>query len=197
MQWSRVNGPAVPFEYVVMITRDRLVAAPTNSRLPAPAERSLANVLRALHREEANEEYGAWMFARVTSDGVVVGFDRAFDSWPWWFQLHDSSEGPSLEDLPGRCGSATGTGDPPGPACSRKPRPWRRARSPRIPAQGPPVRCAAGSAAAPATWSTSSSIARLRAATTPRARLGAALALWVVAAGSKLVVLELVGSRLR
>jgi len=35
-------------------------------------------------------------------------------------------------------------------------------------------------------------LTRLRAATTPRARLGAAVALWVVAAGSKLVVLELV-----
>ncbi|QNN54924.1 hypothetical protein H9L09_08420 [Nocardioides mesophilus] len=35
-------------------------------------------------------------------------------------------------------------------------------------------------------------IDRLRAATTPRAKLAAALTLWVVAAGSKLVVLQLV-----
>ncbi len=35
-------------------------------------------------------------------------------------------------------------------------------------------------------------LVRLRAATTPRTRLVAALSLWVVAAGSKLVVLELV-----
>jgi hypothetical protein len=35
-------------------------------------------------------------------------------------------------------------------------------------------------------------IARLHAATTPRAKLVAVLSLWVVAAGSKLVVLELV-----
>ena len=35
-------------------------------------------------------------------------------------------------------------------------------------------------------------LARLRAATTPRAKLVAAVSLWVVAAGSKLVVLELV-----
>jgi hypothetical protein len=99
VQWSRVNGPSVPFEYAVMIIRDRFVPAPTNTHLPAPAERSLGNVLRTLHREEASEEYGAWLFARVTSDGVVVGFDRAFDSWPEWFRLQRSSEGPSLEDL--------------------------------------------------------------------------------------------------
>ena len=35
-------------------------------------------------------------------------------------------------------------------------------------------------------------LVRLRAATTPRARVVSALALWVVAAGSKLVVLEMV-----
>ena len=97
--WSRINGPAVPFEYAVMVMRDRLSPAPTNTRLPAASQRSLTNVLGTLHREEATEESGAWLFARVTSDGVVVRFDRAFDSWPEWYQVQHASEGPSLDDL--------------------------------------------------------------------------------------------------
>ncbi|MCW2847480.1 MAG: hypothetical protein JWR90_1454 [Marmoricola sp.] len=97
--WSRINGPAVPFEYAVMVMRDQILPAPTNRPLPAPAERSLTNVLATLHRDEASEESGAWLFARVTSDGVVVRFDRTFDSWPSWYQVHHASQGPSLEDL--------------------------------------------------------------------------------------------------
>jgi hypothetical protein len=89
----------VPFEYAVLVTRDRVSTAPTNTLLPEPAETTLTNVLLTLHREEANEESGAWLFARVTSDGVVVRFDRAFDSWPEWYQVNHASEGPSLEDL--------------------------------------------------------------------------------------------------
>jgi hypothetical protein len=79
--------------------RDRISPAPTNTRLPAASERSLTNVLSTLHREEATEESGAWLFARVTSDGVVVRFDRAFDSWPEWYQVHHANQGPSLDDL--------------------------------------------------------------------------------------------------
>jgi hypothetical protein len=99
VQWSRVNGPAIPFEYAVMVMRDRMTPAPTNTKIPDPSLHSLSNVLHALHSEEASEESGAWLFARVTSDGVVVRFDRAFDSWPAWYQVHHSDQGPSLEDL--------------------------------------------------------------------------------------------------
>ncbi len=99
VQWSRINGPAIAFEYAVMVMRDKITPAPTNTRLPAPIVRTLTNVVRSLHREEASEESGAWLFARVTSDGVGVRFDRAFDSWPEWFQLHHASDGPTLDDL--------------------------------------------------------------------------------------------------
>jgi len=99
VQWSRANGPGVPFEYDVMAVRGRIIPSPLNSRLPSHVIRSLTNVLRTLHQEEASEESGAWLFARVTSDGVVVRFDRAFDSWPGWYQVRHSSQGPSLEDL--------------------------------------------------------------------------------------------------
>jgi hypothetical protein len=107
VQWSRVNGPAIPFEYAVMGMRGRITPSRTNTRLAGPVVRSLTNVVAGLHREEASEESGAWLFARVTSDGVVVRFDRAFDSWPAWFQVHHASEGPSLEDLAWEMGQRT------------------------------------------------------------------------------------------
>jgi hypothetical protein len=99
VQWSRVNGPAMPFEHSVMAVRDRLLCCPTNTRLPEPAARSLTNVLQTLHTEEAADDSGAWLFARVTSDGVVVNLDRAFDSWPEWYRTAHPSQGPALEDL--------------------------------------------------------------------------------------------------
>lgn len=99
VQWSRINGPGLPFEYAVMVIRDRLVPAVTNTTLPVPTRQSLTNVLASLHHDEATEESGAWLFAQVTSDGVVVRFDRAFDSWPSWYQVQHGSQGPSLEDL--------------------------------------------------------------------------------------------------
>ena len=99
VQWSRANGPGVPFEYDVMAVRGKVIPSPLNTRLPTHVIRSLTNVLRALHQEEASEESGAWLFARVTSDGVVIRFERAFDSWPPWYQVRHNSQGPSLEDL--------------------------------------------------------------------------------------------------
>ena len=99
VRWLRANGPGVPFEYAVMMTRHRTVVSPTSSPLAEPVVRSLANVLTGLRREEASEESGAWIFARVVSDGVVLALDRAFDSWPDWFQVRHVDQGPSLEDL--------------------------------------------------------------------------------------------------
>jgi hypothetical protein len=107
VQWSRVNGPGTPFEYAVMVVRDRIVPAPTNTPMPELAVSSLNNVLGSLHRQEASEESGAWLFARVTSDGVGIRFDRAFDSWPAWYQVHHASDGPSLEDLAWEMGQRT------------------------------------------------------------------------------------------
>jgi hypothetical protein len=99
VHWSRVNGPGLPFDHAVMAVRDELRPAPTNTPMPTLAVRTLTNVLRALHREEAGDEGGAWLFARVWSDGTLVSFDRAFDSWPAWYQVRHVSQGPTLEDL--------------------------------------------------------------------------------------------------
>src|SRR4051794_29744985 len=99
VQWSRASGPGVAFEYDVMAVRGRIVPSPLNPDLPAPVVRSLTNVLSTLHQEEATEESGAWLFARVSSAGVVIRLERAFDGWPPWFRVHHSSQGPSLQDL--------------------------------------------------------------------------------------------------
>ena len=99
VHWARVNGPGVPFAHTVKARRDELVPAPGNTRLPQATARSLHNVLTELHRTEASEESGAWLFARVSSDGVALRFDRAFDSWPPWFRVTYAEQGPSLADL--------------------------------------------------------------------------------------------------
>lgn len=113
VQWSRANGPGVPFEYAVMLVQGRIFPSPVTSRLPTSTVRSLTNVLRTLHHEEASEESGAWLFARVTSDGVVVRFDRAFDSWPPWYRVLHGAQGPSLEDLTWEMGQRTPRWQPP------------------------------------------------------------------------------------
>ncbi|MCW2867828.1 MAG: hypothetical protein JWR20_2016 [Marmoricola sp.] len=100
VHWARTNGPGTPFTWSVMWLRGEAVPGAGNTRLPDPVRRSLTNVLAELHRSEAGEESGAWLFARVHSpDGVVVAFDRAFDSWPDWYAVHHRDRGPSLADL--------------------------------------------------------------------------------------------------
>lgn len=99
VQWARVSGPATPYEYAVMARRDRLVPAATNTRLPAAAERTLVTLLHVLLHDEASPESGAWLFARVASDGVVVDFERAFDSYPAWWRVLHPEQGPALDDL--------------------------------------------------------------------------------------------------
>jgi len=99
VRWWRVHGPSVPFEHAVTVTRTGLTASRLNTRIPDLAVQSLSNVLQALHHEEASETSGAWVFGRVSSDGATVRLDRAFDSWPEWYQVRHASQGPSLEDL--------------------------------------------------------------------------------------------------
>lgn len=95
VQWSRVHRLRLPFEYAVRTERVNLIPGLGVGRLPEPATASLHNVLRRLYAEEAGEESGAWLFARVTYDGATIAFDRAFDSWPGWFETVDDP-GPGL-----------------------------------------------------------------------------------------------------
>jgi hypothetical protein len=99
VHWNRVAGPPSQFEYAVMVLRDEIVPASTNTEMPEPAVLSLTNVLVALHRDEARDDSGGWLFARATSDGVAVRFERAYDSWPPWYQVPDPSARPSMGDL--------------------------------------------------------------------------------------------------
>lgn len=97
--WGRVHAPRGPFEHAVVMRRDEAVPAVTNTALPRAARRALTNVLRDLHRKEAGDEHGAWLFARVSGDGRVVRFDRAFDHWPAWWRVAHPGQGPALDDL--------------------------------------------------------------------------------------------------
>ena len=99
VRWAAVHGPATPYEYAVMVRREQLVPAVDSTRLPATARRSLMTVLQLLRGEESAADHGAWLFARVVSDGVVVDFDRCFDGWPSWWRATHPSQGPALGDL--------------------------------------------------------------------------------------------------
>lgn len=96
VRWSRVANPPRGFTHVVhQYGPGRLAPALGNSALAAQFRLTLDNVLARLHVEEADEASGAWLFARVSHDGVNVHFDRAFDSRPAWFE----DEGPALAEL--------------------------------------------------------------------------------------------------
>lgn len=97
--WARVAAPNFPFEHAVLVEHGRLVTAPGNRRLPDKVGGTLGNLLKQLHKDEAGEESGAWLFARVTYDGTRISFERAFDSWPPWFPSGQVSQGPTLEAL--------------------------------------------------------------------------------------------------
>lgn len=98
VQWSRVHGLRLPMEYAVRVEQGRFITGAGFGRLPEPATASLDNVLRRLHAEEASQESGAWLFARVRYDGRAIRFDRAFDSWPGWFGA-TRDQGPGMTAL--------------------------------------------------------------------------------------------------
>jgi hypothetical protein len=73
------------------------VGAVDNRGLPEPETRSLENVLNELRLLETDESTGAWLFARVSSNGRSVELDRRYDSWPGWYVA--PAAGPSLTGL--------------------------------------------------------------------------------------------------
>jgi hypothetical protein len=94
-RWARVSEPVVDFIRVVLVEEGRLVTASDAARLPEAMEVSLDNVLRELHRAEADEESGAWLAARVSFRDGRIKLDRAFDSLPGWY----TGKGPTLRAL--------------------------------------------------------------------------------------------------
>ena len=94
-RWARVTAPPVAFEHVVLVEEGQLVVATTDPRLPEPMQISLGNILRELHRSEADEESGAWLAAMVRYGEGRVSMHRAFDGLPSWYD----GTGPTLRAL--------------------------------------------------------------------------------------------------
>ena len=85
----------IDFEHVVLVDQGELVATAVDPRLNETLLVSLTNVLKELHRDEAGEESGAWLAARVKVAAGRITLDRAFDSLPSWF----NGKGPTLRAL--------------------------------------------------------------------------------------------------
>ena len=94
-RWHRVSEPGIDFEHVVLVDQGELVAAEVDPRLNETLLVSLTNVLKELHRDEAGEESGGWLAARVRVAAGRITLDRAFDSLPPWFH----GKGPTLRAL--------------------------------------------------------------------------------------------------
>jgi hypothetical protein len=94
-RWQRITDPATPFVHTAVVDEGQLVAVSDGLPLDEAAAQSLANVLQALLRDEADEESGAWLVARVRFDGVRITLERGFDSLPDWYV----GPGPTLHTL--------------------------------------------------------------------------------------------------
>ena len=94
-RWARVTEPRLPFEHVVLVDEGQLVPVGGPLPLPEAAAQSLSNVLQSLHRDEAGDDSGAWLAARVRFDGARITLDRAFDTLPHWY----AGPGPTLRAL--------------------------------------------------------------------------------------------------
>ncbi len=94
-RWARVTEPGAPFDHVVLVDEGQLVVASSADWLPEVMQHSLGNILRELHRSEADEESGAWLAARVKFAEGRISLHRAFDSLPPWYD----GKGPTLRAL--------------------------------------------------------------------------------------------------
>lgn len=95
VRWARVADVPPGFSFTVRAERGRLIPDPESDALSAQFRQQLLNVLEQLHVEEASEDAGAWLFARVSVDGPRVQFDRCYDSMPQWYD----DTPPTLEAL--------------------------------------------------------------------------------------------------
>ena len=95
VRWVRAADPPPGFAFAVHLDGDAVLEDASNHQLPEQFHRSLMNIFALLHREEADEASGSWLFARIAFDGVKVSFARAFDSLPHWY----AGDGPTLETL--------------------------------------------------------------------------------------------------
>jgi len=100
-QWAHVNLTGAPFRHAVCAVGveqgGAFVRSATNSGLADAEQRSLDNVLMELRMTETDEKSGAWLFARITSDGRSATVERAYDTWPAWYVA--PAAGPTMSAL--------------------------------------------------------------------------------------------------
>ena len=91
----------------------------TDGGLAAAEQRSLDNVLTELRMTETDEKSGAWLFARITSDGRSAEVERAYDTWPAWYVAPGRRadhvraarrDGPARAELASRLGAPAALG---------------------------------------------------------------------------------------
>lgn len=95
VRWSRVADLPGTFTFVVRCEFGRLVADIGNDYVGEQHTSALLNVLGTLLHDEATDDGGAWLFARVRRVAGRLEYDRAFDGWPEWYD----GPGPSLRAL--------------------------------------------------------------------------------------------------
>jgi hypothetical protein len=93
VQWLRIARPAYAFHHLVRSEEGVVKPIHTVPRLTAETTRRLTAVLQQIHGDEASDDSGAWLVARVRYDGVRVTLERAFDSLPAWFKAEPPSLG--------------------------------------------------------------------------------------------------------
>lgn len=93
VQWLRIAQPSYPFQHVVRVEEGVVKPVHTVPRLTAATTQRLTSVLQQVYRDEASDDAGAWLIARVLYDGVRVTLERAFDSLPPWFRAEPPSLG--------------------------------------------------------------------------------------------------------
>ena len=85
VRWARVADVPANFTFTVRAERGRLIPDPESDALAEQFRTQLLNVLAHLYAEEASEDGGAWLFAKVSVDGPRVNYFRAYDSLPEWY----------------------------------------------------------------------------------------------------------------
>jgi hypothetical protein len=93
VQWLRIAQPSYAFQHVVRVEEGIVSTVHTVPRLTAETTRRLTGVLQQVYRNEAAEDAGAWLLARVVFDGARITLERAFDSLPGWFKADPPSLG--------------------------------------------------------------------------------------------------------
>jgi hypothetical protein len=103
VQWLRIVRPAYPFQHVVRVEEGVVAAVHTAPRLDSETAQRLTSVLQQVYRDEAGDDSGAWLVARVRHDGTRITLQRAFDSLPGWFRAAPPGRAALTWEMRQRC----------------------------------------------------------------------------------------------